>query len=72
MICMFKMTHYYFQMYFKILEICPEIYELDLVYFVSAPGLTFQASLKKTGVKLELLTNYDMIVMIEKGFRGEI
>ena len=47
-------------------------YELDPVYFVSAPGLAWQACLKKTGVKLELLTDYDMILMIEKGIRGGI
>ena len=48
---------------------CLEIYGLDPVYFVSAPGLAWQACLKKTGVKLELLTDYDMILMIEKGIR---
>ena len=51
---------------------CLEIYELDPVYFVSAPGLAWQACLKKTEVKLELLTDYDMILMIEKGIRGGI
>ena len=50
---------------------CLEIYGLDPVYFVSAPGLAWQACLKKTGVKLELLTDYDMILMIENGIRGE-
>ena len=53
-------------------NMCLEKYELDPVYFVSAPGLACQACLKKTGVKLELLTNYDMILMIEKGIRGGI
>ena len=47
-------------------------YELDPVNFVSAPGLARQACLKKTGVKVELLTDYEMILMIEKGIRGEI
>ena len=51
---------------------CLEIYGLDPVYFVSAPRLAWQACLKKTEVKLELLTNYDMILMIEKGSRGGI
>ena len=50
---------------------CNEIYELDHVHFVSAPGLAWQACLKKTGVKLELLTNYDMLLMVENGIRGE-
>ena len=49
---------------------CNEIYELDHVHFVSAPGLAWQACLKKTGVKLELLTNYDMLLMVENGIRG--
>ena len=39
---------------------------------MSAPGLTWQACLKKTGVKLELLIDYDMISMTEKGIRGGI
>ena len=36
-------------------NMCLNIYELDPVYLVSALGLAWQASLKKTGVKLELL-----------------
>ena len=53
-------------------NMCLEKYQLDPVYFVSAPGLAWQACLKKTGVKLELITDYDMILMIEKGIRGGI
>ena len=53
-------------------NMCLDIYELDPVHFVSVPGLTWQACLIKTGVKLELITDYDMILMIEKGIRGEI
>ena len=49
-----------------------EIYELDPVYFLSAPGFAWQAYLKKTGVKLELLTDYDMLLIVEKGIRGGI
>ena len=51
---------------------CLEIYELDPIYFVSAPGLAWQACLKKTGVKLELITDYDMLLMTEKVIRGEV
>ena len=53
-------------------NMCLSIYELDPVYFLSAPGLAWQACLKKTGVKLELLTDYDVILMIEKGIMGGI
>ena len=53
-------------------DMCLEIYKLDSIYFVSASGLAWQACLKKTKVKLELLTDYDMILMIKKGIRGGI
>ena len=43
------------------------IYELDPAYFLSAHGLAWQACLKKTGVKLELLIDNDMLLMVEKG-----
>ena len=46
---------------------CLEIYELDPIYFVSAPGLAWQAYLKKTRVKSQLITDYDMLLMIQKG-----
>ena len=52
-------------------NMCLEIYELDPTYFVSAPGLARQACLKKTGVKLELLTDYDMILRLKKGLGEE-
>ena len=53
-------------------NMCLEIYKLDPVYFVSAPGLAWQACFKKTNVKLELLTDYDMLLMIENRIRGGI
>ena len=39
---------------------------------MSAPGLAWQACFKKTKVKLELLTDIDMLLMVEKGIRGGI
>ena len=45
---------------------CIEIYELDTAHFLSAPGLAWQACLKFRGVKLELSTDNDMSMMIEK------
>ena len=49
-----------------------EIYELDLLIFVSAPGLAWQACLRKTEIELELLTNIDILLMPEKGIWGRI
>ena len=51
---------------------CIEIYELDPAHFLSAPGLAWQACLKKTKVELELLTDIDMLLMVEKGTKGGI
>ena len=47
-------------------------YELDPAHFVSLLGLAWQACLKKTNVELELLTDYDMLLMVEEGIRGGI
>ena len=44
---------------------CLKNYELDPAHFVSLPGLSWQACLKKTNVELELLTDYDMLLMVE-------
>ena len=53
-------------------NMCIKVYGLDPVYFLSAPGLAWQACFKKTGIKLELITDVDMLLMIEKRIRGEI
>ena len=45
-------------------------HQLDPAKFLSTPGLARQAALKKTEVKLELLTDIDMLLMVEKGIRG--
>ena len=46
---------------------CLNIYQLDPAKFLSAPGLALQAALKKKEVKLDLLTDIDMLLMVEKG-----
>ena len=49
---------------------CLEIYELDPACFFTAPKLAWQAALKKTKVKIDLLTDTVMLLMVEKGIRG--
>ena len=49
---------------------CIEVYGLDPVYFLSAPGLAWQTCLRKTGVRIELINDIDMLLMIEEGIRG--
>ena len=47
-------------------------YELDPAHFLSLPGLAWAACLKKTNIELELLTDYDMLLMVEEGIRRGI
>ena len=51
---------------------CLEIYELYPEKFLSASGLVWQATLKKTIVKLDLLTDINMLLIIEKSITGGI
>ena len=53
-------------------DMCIEEYELHPAHFLSLPGLAWQACLRKTGVELELLTDYYMQLMVEEGVRGGI
>ena len=53
-------------------EMCLKIYHLVPVKFLSAPGLGWQEVLKKTKEKLELLTDIDTLLTVEKGIRGGI
>ena len=53
-------------------NVCLKIYELDSLKFLSGPGLAWQAALKKTKVKVDLLTNINMLLMSNKGIRGGI
>ena len=51
---------------------CLETYKLDPEKFLSASGLAWQAALRKAKIKLDLLTDIDMLFMVKKGIRGEI
>ena len=53
-------------------DMCFKEYKLDPAHFLSLPGLAWHACLKKTNIELELLTDYDMLLMVEEGLRGEI
>ena len=53
-------------------KMCFKIYHLDPVKFLSAPGLARQEALQKTEVKLQLLTDINMLLMVGKGIRGGI
>ena len=51
---------------------CLEIYQLDRTKILSALELAWQAALKKTVLKLELLPDIDMLLIVKKGIRGAI
>ena len=51
---------------------CLKIYQLDPAKFLSVTGLPCQAVSKNTKVRLELLTDINMLLMVEKGIRGGI
>ena len=53
-------------------KVCQEKYGLDPAHYYTTPGLSWDALLKKTGAELELLTDLDMHLMIERGMRGGI
>ena len=53
-------------------NMCLKIWELDPAKFLSAPRLAREAASKKSKVKLDLLTDIDMLLMVEKGISGGI
>jgi len=53
-------------------NLCLEQYGLDLANYFMSPGLSWDALLKKTGVELELFTDYEMHLFVERGMQGGI
>ena len=51
---------------------CLEYYKLDPCHYFTSPGLSWDAMLKMTNIRLELMTDVDMFQFIEKGLRGGI
>ena len=65
------MTFYFWLTSFEnFRDICIKNYKLDPAHYYTAPGLAWDAALKVTKVKLELLSDMDMLLMVEKGIRG--
>ena len=56
----------------KSIDTCLKYYGLDPYHYFSAPGLSWNAMLKMTGVKLEKISDIDQYLIIEKGTRSGI
>ena len=56
----------------KFIKTCLDYYGLDPCNYFSSPGLSWDAILKMTGIKLGLISDIDMHLFIEKGMRGGI
>ena len=53
-------------------KVCFDIYGLEPAHFLSAPELAWKACFKKSNVELELISDVDILLMIEKGIRGGV
>ncbi|KAL4132044.1 hypothetical protein QTP88_009265 [Uroleucon formosanum] len=51
-------------------DVCMKTYNIDPAYYYTTPGFSFDAMLKYTAIKLELLSEYEMLLMFEDGIRG--
>ena len=56
----------------KFIDRCLKFYGLDHCHYFSSPGLSWNAMLKLTGMRLEKIVDIGMSLFIEKGLRGEI
>ena len=53
-------------------NVCMVNYSLDPAWYYTSPGLSWDALLKHSGVRLELLTDVDVLLLFEKGIRGGV
>ena len=56
----------------KFIKTCIDYYRLDPCHYFSFPGLSWDAMFKMTKIKLDLISDIDMHLFIEKGMRGSI
>ena len=56
----------------KFVDTYLKFHKLDLCHYFRSPGLSWDAMLKVTGVKLEKIFDIDMYLFVEKGLRGRI
>ena len=56
----------------KFIGVCLEYYGLDCCHYFSSPVLIWDAMLKMTGVELELISDNEMYLFVEKGMRGVV
>ena len=53
-------------------DVCLKNYKLDPAWYYTSPGLSWDALIKKTEIKLDLLSDIDKILFIESGIRGGV
>ena len=53
-------------------DVCVKNYKLDPAWYYTSPGLSWNALLKKTEIKLDLLSDVNMILFIEGGIRAGV
>ena len=56
----------------KFINVCLVDYALDPSHYFSSPGISWDAMLKMTGIKLEKIDNFDIHLFVEKGMRGGV
>ena len=56
----------------KFIKTCLDYYGSNPCHYFSSPGLSWDAMLKMTQIELELISDINMHLFIEKGMRGGI